>query len=69
MIFHGNHRHSTTEDYEACLRSERASSRIALTTLIVLAIMLAAASCLYAQLVYDDWTCGLPGVECRKIIP
>ena len=24
-------------------------------------------STVYASWVYGDWTCGLPGVECRRI--
>lgn len=67
-IPHQYHFHMDQADYEQCVKREKATSRAAMAILIFLALALAVASCFYAQLVYGDWTCGLPGVECRKVI-
>ena len=39
---------------------------IAVLVLLLLACM--GISCLYAHFTYGDWTCGLPSVECRKVM-
>lgn len=41
-----------------------------LTILLVVLGLAAIQGCdiLYARAVYGDWTCGLPGVHCRKFV-
>lgn len=67
-IPHDNHVHHDQADYDACVKHQKASARAAVAILIFIVFALACASLLYAQLVYGDWTCGLPGVECRKVV-
>lgn len=33
----------------------------------IVAVVALALTALYAHCTYGDWTCGLPGVECRKL--
>lgn len=67
-IPHDSHVHHSEADYEQCVKHQKATTRMAVAILIFIALALACASCFYAQLVYGDWTCGLPGVECRKVV-
>lgn len=56
-------------------RRERARTRIwaslamGACVLLECLVLVLAASLLYARLTYGDWTCGLPGVQCRKVLP
>ena len=67
-IPHQHHVHDDEADYEQCVKHQRRSGHKAAAILIFIAFALGCLSLLYAQLVYDDWTCGLPGVECRKVV-
>jgi hypothetical protein len=67
-IQHQHHFHTDQADYEDCVRRDKRFTRAALATFAFIVLAAACLSCLYAQFVYGDWTCGLPGVECRKVI-
>ena len=68
-ITHQNHVHHDQADYEACVAHDKRMTRTAGAVLLFIVLALSVASCFYAQLVYGDWTCGLPSVECRKVVP
>lgn len=67
-IPHQHHVHHSQADYDDCVRHERRMTRAVIAIMIFVALAVGCLSLLYAQLVYDDWTCGLPGVECRKVV-
>lgn len=67
-IPHDNHVHHDQADYDACVLHQKKTNFAALAIFVFIVFAIAIASCFYAQLVYGDWTCGLPGVECRKVI-
>lgn len=66
-IPHQNHVHHDQADYDDCVRHQKRTTRGAIAILAFIMLALGCLSLLYAQLVYNDWTCGLPGVECRKV--
>lgn len=68
-IYHQDHVHTDQADYEDCVRRDKKFARTAVAILLFVVLVCGCLSALYAQLVYGDWTCGLPGVECRKVVP
>lgn len=47
---------------------DHAARRLAIVIVIIIAVVTFVLPCVFCAWVYGDWKCGLPGIECRKVV-
>jgi hypothetical protein len=49
--------------------ADRAARRLARWLMCGIVVAAVVLPCVFCEWVYGDWKCGLPGIECRKVVP